>query len=268
VGNAAAIDYATLPAFAAATSTNSNSRSKQVQFMSPWNLRLAGTSLGDTALIGLPITRLGLDIDNQPRDPFKPYMGCDEALSHPLPVALTKFEVQAFDKDALIKWQTSSELNNKGFYLERSFDGLRFEAIAFYEGKGNTNTLTNYQHLDKDILMANSSIYYKLIQEDFDGTKRVLGVRLILSNEANQHLILVYPNPTSDYIWIKGPETASFEKIELYTLDGKLARNWDFLNLAAVTSILKLDVLGLSQGLYLLHMKIGNHVYVRKFNLK
>jgi hypothetical protein len=267
IGNASSTDYSTLAAFAAATNTNANSRSKQVQFVSPWNLRLAGTSLGDTALVGLPIPRLRLDIDNQLRDPFKPYMGCDEALSHPLPVVLTMFEVYALERDARIIWQTSSELNCNGYYLERSFDGVNFEAIAFYEGKGNTNTLTNYQHLDKDILMANSSIYYKLIQEDIDGTKRILGVRLILSNEVNQHLILVYPNPTSDYIWIKGPETASFEKIELYTLDGKLARNWDFLNLAAVTSILKLDVLGLSQGLYLLHMKIGNHNYVRKLNL-
>lgn len=268
VGNASSTDYPSLAAFASATNSNSNSRSKQVQFLGPWNLRLAGTSLGDTALVGLPIPRLRLDIDNQLRDPFKPYMGCDEALSHPLPVVLTMFEVYALERDARIIWQTSSELNCNGYYLERSFDGVNFEAIAFYQGKGNTNTLTNYQHLDKDILMANSSIYYKLIQEDFDGTKRVLGVRQILSNEVNQHLILVYPNPTSDYIWIKGPETASFEKIELYTLDGKLARNWDFLNSAAVTPILKLDVLGLNQGLYLLHMKMGNHVYVRKLNLK
>jgi hypothetical protein len=267
VGNAASIDYATLPAFAAATSTNSNSRSKQVQFMSPWNLRLAGTSLGDTALIGLPIPRLGFDIDNQPRDPFKPYMGCDEALSHPLPVALTKFEVQAFDKDALVKWQTSSELNNKGFYLERSFDGIRFEPIAFYKGKGNSSSLTNYQHIDKDILNANTALYYRLWQEDLDGTKTDLGTRLLKADEIENNSILIYPNPASEFVWIKAPKATSFDFIALYSLDGRLVRTWDTLTSAATAELLKLNVLGLNQGMYVLNFKMGGQVYARKLNL-
>lgn len=267
VGNASATDYASLAAFAAATNTNSNSRSKPVQFVSGSNLRLAGTSLGDTALAGLPIPRLGFDIDNQARDPFKPYMGCDEVLSHPLPVVLNMFEVQAFEMDALVKWQTSSEQNNKGFYLERSFDGLRFEPMAFYEGKGNSNSLTNYQHLDKDILNANTTLYYRLWQEDLDGTKTDLGIRVLKADEIENSSILIYPNPASEFVWIKAPKATSFDFIALYSLDGRLVRTWDTLTSAASAELLKLNVLGLNQGMYLLNIKIGGQVYSRKLNL-
>ena len=266
VGNAASIDYATLPAFAAATSTNSNSRSKQVQFMSSWNLRLAGTSLGDTALAGLPIPRLGFDIDNQPRDAFKPYMGCDEAIAHPLPVLLTKFELIAQDKDVLIKWQTSSELNNKGFYLERSIDGIRFEPITFYKGKGNSNSLLSYQHLDEEILKGNKVVYYRLLQEDFDGTKTDLGMRMIQTDEIESNLI-IYPNPASDAIWVKHHKVSEIDAIEIYDLAGKLVKIWPSINQDANTEAILIHVVGLNPGMYVLHIKMGNEVMIRKLNL-
>lgn len=268
VGNASATDYASLSAFASATNTNSNSRSKQVQFASPWNLRLAGTSLGDTALAALPITRLGLDIDNQPRDPFKPYMGCDEALSHPLPVVLTKFEVEAFDRDALVKWHTSSEQNNKGFYLERSFDGLRFEPIAFYKGKGNSSSLTNYQHIDKEILNTNSSIYYRLWQEDLDGTKTDLGIRLLKADEMENNSILIYPNPASGAVWVKPNETTAIDLIELYSMDGKLVQVLQPFKVGTASDAFQFNVLGLNQGIYMLSIQVGNTTYVRKMMIE
>ena len=265
VGNAAAIDYATLPAFAAATSTNSNSRSKQVQFTSAWNLRLAGTSLGDTALVCMPIPRLGFDIDHQPRDAFKPYMGCDEAISHPLPVSLTKYAVSNLGSDVLVKWQTATEINNKGFYLERSYDGVRFEPIAFFKGKGNSNSVISYQHLDKEILNANTRLYYTLWQVDFDGTKTNLGTRMVQA-DGIENAIQIYPNPASDAVWIKPGEGNTIDAIEIYTVTGKLVNIWTNLKQNTNNEAILLPVAGLNPGMYVLHIKMGNEVIVKKLN--
>jgi len=267
VGNASATDYVSLAAFAAATNTNSNSRSKPVQFVSGSNLRLAGTSLGDTALAALPIPSLGFDIDHQPRDPFKPYMGCDEALNHPLPVVMTKFEVSAIDKDALIQWQTSSEQNNKGFYLERSFDGVRFEPIAFYDGKGNSNRLTNYQHIDKDILHANTVLYYRLWQQDLDGRKTDLGIRMLQADDLENE-ILVYPNPASENIWIKASEEKVIDFIELHSIDGKLIKIWSRTLFGIGSAPMQIQVNGLNPGVYILQFKTENQILVKKIYIR
>jgi hypothetical protein len=266
VGNASATDYASLAAFATATNTNSNSRSKQVQFVSPWNLRLAGTSLGDTALVCMPIPRLGFDIDHQPRDAFKPYMGCDEAISHPLPVSLTKFALSTMGSDVLVKWQTSTEINNKGFYIERSYDGIRFEPITFYKGKGNSNSLTSYQHLDKDLLNANTRLYYKLWQVDFDGTKTDLGTRMVQA-DGIENTIQIYPNPASDAVWIKPGEANTIDAIEIYTLAGSLVKIWPSIKQDANKAAIQLPLAGLNPGMYLLHIKMGNEVIIKKLNL-
>ncbi len=269
VGNASATDYATLPAFASATNTNSNSKSKQVQFASPWNLRLAGTSLGDTALAGLPIPRMGFDIDNQARDPFKPYMGCDEVPSQPLPVKLMHFDALAQGVDVNITWKTSQEVNNNGFYLERSFDGLRFEPIAFYKGAINSQRPSIYNHVDKEILRDQHLVYYKLVQEDLNSNQSVLGIRLVQNNDLNNDGLVIFPNPANATVWIKPAVAGTLSKISLYSLDGKLLREWEQLGSEqTIAGATALNVMGLNQGIYLLNIQVGNITYVKKMVLE
>jgi hypothetical protein len=213
----------------------------------------------------MPIPRLGFDIDHQPRDAFKPYMGCDEAISHPLPVSLTKFALSNMGRDVLVTWQTATEINNKGFYLERSYDGVRFEPIAFYKGKGNSNSVISYQHLDKEILNANTRLYYTLWQVDFDGTKTDLGTRMVQA-DGIENAIQIYPNPASDAVWIKPGEGNVIDAIEIYTVTGKLVNIWTNLKQNTNNEAILLPVAGLNPGMYVLHIKMGNEVIVKKLN--
>lgn len=89
----------------------------------------------------------------------------------PLPVLLSEFNVTALNRDANLKWVTSSEVNNKGFAVERrallSSSYSDWKEIAFVNGKGTTNEQQTYTYSDKKL---NSGTYqYRLRQVDYNG---------------------------------------------------------------------------------------------------
>jgi hypothetical protein len=265
IGYAASTDYLTLPLFASATNTNAQSRSKSVSFFAPWNLRLAGSSIGDTALAGIPLSLVRTDIDNQFRDPFKPYMGCDENVANPLPVNLLSFKASKQEQDAFITWQTSQEINNKGFYLERSFDGLRFEPIAFYAGAIHSNASKFYHHTDKEVFLTAKQVYYRLIQEDLDGKQTDLGTRALASELSE--LISLYPNPSKDRFWIKGIEGLVPSYIKVYQASGLMLLSEVNYNVLSKIHSDGMYLGTLPKGIYLIEMMINDEIVFRKLSV-
>lgn len=88
--------------------------------------------------------------------------------NNPLPVELLSLDATPFQKTIKVRWATASELNNKGFYLQRSLDGVNFTSIQWIEGRGTTNNVNEYSYLDKDV-KSNVIYYYQLLQVDFNG---------------------------------------------------------------------------------------------------
>lgn len=85
-----------------------------------------------------------------------------------LPVELIDFYAETIKENAVkLAWQTATEINNEGFEIERSEDGIDFETIAFVAGNGNSNAIQNYSFIDEDL---NSGVYYyRLKQIDYNG---------------------------------------------------------------------------------------------------
>ncbi|GEM_PF-3669096 len=81
-------------------------------------------------------------------------------------VSITDFTVSIDGAEALLRWQTAYESNNAGFRLERSKDGLLWEAIAFVSG-ANKGEVTRYQFWDE--LSAQEPVYYRLQQVSANG---------------------------------------------------------------------------------------------------
>ncbi|MCG9881830.1 MAG: T9SS type A sorting domain-containing protein, partial [Bacteroidia bacterium] len=263
IGNVNATDYSSLGSFAIASNTNSNSRSKAIQFLSPWNLRLTGNSIGDTALAAMPISYLSTDKEMQLRDPFKPYMGCYEVFGSPLPVELLSFEALANELDVNLIWQTTFEQNNKGFYLERSTDNKLFEPITFVKSRGNSQVTSNYLFVDKRALYESPFWYYRLWQEDADGIKTNLGTRYISRANSQDESISIYPNPCREFVWIRHSESSTLEYIELYSTEGKLLKTWSDVN----TNITNIELHGLNQGIYTLRIKTKEGVFAKKLSI-
>lgn len=111
----------------------------------------------------------------------------------PVPVELVSFNVKTAGEKIILNWITASELNNKGFEVERSTDKNNFITIGFVEGKGTTTSTNSYSFIDTPGEPA--EYYYLLKQIDFDGTlsySNIVSTQYIIAEfELHQN----YPNP-------------------------------------------------------------------------
>jgi hypothetical protein len=87
-----------------------------------------------------------------------------------LPIKLSSFNVDCgFSNEVNISWETSTEINNDFFTIERSLNGTDFKDIGIIYGAGNSNVNLAYSFTDYRIEEFNSkTIYYRLKQTDFD----------------------------------------------------------------------------------------------------
>ena len=86
-----------------------------------------------------------------------------------VPVELTSFTGAVVGNDVQLKWATATELNNRGFEIQRSISGSAFATIAFVEGYGTTTQQKQYTFTDRNVT-AGVEHSYRLKQIDFDGT--------------------------------------------------------------------------------------------------
>lgn len=118
-----------------------------------------------------------------------------------LPVTLASFNGRRQDNINILDWTTTMELNNKGFEIQRSSDGIHYNIIGFIESLpplGNSNELLNYNFSDN--APATDKNYYRLRQVDIDGKYEFSKIILIRSDEIALLKINAYPNPTTSVL--------------------------------------------------------------------
>jgi hypothetical protein len=141
-----------------------------------------------------------------------------------VPVEMLTFTASVNSSEVRLLWSTASELNNRGFEIERSVnDQNNFATIGFVEGKGNSAEINYYSFIDEPQLSGVNQIYYRLKQVDFDGTfsySKVVNVTYDVPAEFV--LSQNYPNPfnpstTINYFVPK----ESFVSIKVYDFLGR-----------------------------------------------
>jgi len=162
-----------------------------------------------------------------------------------LPVKLIRFTANQEAETAVLRWETSSELNNKAFVIERSTDGVLFAAIGQVKGNGTTNLTSLYSFTDRQ--PQHGSNYYRLRQTDIDGRSEYSEVRVVKFNPAAEALINIYPNPATNRITI-GQTRQPINKITLVDLSGSRVLEQQG---AAPNLILPAS---LPNGLYIVHV--------------
>lgn len=131
-------------------------------------------------------------------------------ITSPLPIELVKLEGSCSAGNALIRWTTATETNNHFFTIEKSADGISFEAIATVNGAGNSSSLLNYSYTDNTGLSTGS--YYRLKQTDNNGQSRSFPIIYIspcadpnsgievYNQGANEFTLLIDGNVSGDYL--------------------------------------------------------------------
>ena len=143
-------------------------------------------------------------------------------LTNPLPITLTVFNGKAIGYDALLSWTTASELNSKGFELERSIDGKQFEFVTFVKSAGNSHIKNSYNYSDVNALNLNNTIYYRLKMVDMDGEFEYSTVVKVSANTLTEDVVAVYPNPFNNNCNVSITSTKDgAATIEVYDLQGR-----------------------------------------------
>ncbi len=114
-----------------------------------------------------------------------------------LPVVLLNFEGSLVNNEVELSWSTASEINNEGFFIERSYDANSFSSIGFVDGHGSSSEVQNYIYVDP---FVHSGSYYRLKQVDFDGAFKHLPPVYISGISDMDTPVTIYPNPSQGAI--------------------------------------------------------------------
>lgn len=185
-----------------------------------------------------------------------------------LPVELASFETVQEKNGILVSWSTASELNNFGFEIEKSYDGVTFTADAFVNGKGTSTELTKYSHFME--LAKNGSVSIRLKQIDFDGSVSYSRVETVEFDLLPSKVILYdnYPNPfnPSTTISYALPE-ATEVTLSVYSALGELVKVLDSGIKSAGNHKLEFDASDLPSGVYLLNLNSSSANSSKKISL-
>jgi len=168
-----------------------------------------------------------------------------------IPVELTSFTGSFVGKDVKLNWATATELNNKGFEIQRSSNKAEFKTIAFIDGKGTATQQNQYSYVDRN-LQPRTEYSYRLKQIDFDGTYSYssvinLGVSLPSVIVLDQN----YPNPFNPVTKISfALPFKSKVSLDIYNLLGQKVMTLAEGELEEGTHSYDVNASGLSSGIY------------------
>lgn len=122
---------------------------------------------------------------------------------YPLPVELISFTSHLNSRSVNLNWSTSSEINNSGYDIERTFNSDNWSKIGFVNGNGNSNSPNDYTFTDKDLTPGNYK--YRLKQIDYNGNFAYhdLENEIYIGNPDKFDLSQNYPNPFNPKTIIK-----------------------------------------------------------------
>lgn len=190
----------------------------------------------------------------------------EEALSFfecteiPLPIKLSKFDVEVSEEDVIVNWRTESEIDNDFFDIEQSIDGINFESVATIDGAGDSNDPIDYTFTLRNALENHpEGLFYRLRQTDFDGTTSYSWVVFTGSNSAFQSENLkIFPNPASDLINLTYP---NIRDVKIFNTTGQLVNEAIYDGRESIS----MDVSGLEPGLYIVtvNSEIREKIFIR-----
>lgn len=193
------------------------------------------------------------DPGNPIADDYTPSVtGC--AIAIPLPIELVNFEA-APGKDAInLRWQTAKEENFKGFEIERSRDGLKFDKVASVSGKGNQKGA--FYQFDDVAVVKGTNYYYRLKMVDRDGRYEYSAIRSAILPTSNVNVV-IYPNPSNGNVNLDFVlEESASAIIDVYDMSGRSVLRKEF-DAHKDRNMISLDLLDQPSGIYSVKININ-----------
>ncbi len=167
-----------------------------------------------------------------------------------LPVQLSSFIVEKSSNGVNLSWQTSTEIANKGFEIQRSIDGLNnWTDVAFIAGAGNTNEKQSYSY--NDLLPLKGNNYYRLKQINFDGQATYSSIRTVRFAQLSG--LSLYPTLAQSNITVEvGSADILNTIISVYDGQGRMVQQERL-----ISQKQQINISNLQKGMYLLKLQNG-----------
>ncbi|MFH1861184.1 MAG: C25 family cysteine peptidase [bacterium] len=143
------------------------------------------------------------------------------------PITLTSFSAAVNGNDVEIGWNTTSEINCYGWYVERSQDGVIFDVISeLILGHGSSSETHQYSFVDQ-LAIAGRTYNYRLKQVDNGGVftySDPITITFSRSDVSTYRLAQNYPNPFNPITTLTFdlPE-ATAVTLKIYDATGRLS---------------------------------------------
>ena len=176
-----------------------------------------------------------------------------------LPVNLLKFQAEkTSEQNVILRWQVNTEVELKGYEVERSTDGIHFITIGYLDSKG----YTGYNFSDKN--PANGNNYYRLKMLDKNGQFKYSDIKLLHFGNALKNTVRMFPNPAFGQTTIIYGGEHGAGRIEIINAIGVLVKR-----VAVSQSAMQvLDLSYLSSGAYVVKIVSEDGVSLQKLILR
>jgi len=179
-----------------------------------------------------------------------------------LPVTLTAFTAHKISggpegESALLSWATTMETNSNRFEIQHSLKGKAWETVGTVQSNGESSIQRKYNFTHSSPVRGQN--LYRLKMVDNDETfelSRIIG----LTFDGLAGNIAVYPNPTTDKLFIQNEDLAQVKQVVIINQSGNSVYKSN-----AVSSN-GINVTNLASGTYILNItKVDGTINNRKF---
>ncbi len=184
-----------------------------------------------------------------------------------LPVELTSFTAVSAKGKVVLNWATATEMNNRGFEVQRKTDGAgEWAVVGFVNGRGTATTSNSYSYTDE--FSGSGVVYYRLRQVDFDGQSAYSEAIEVSATPATFTLEQNFPNPfnPTTTISFEMPE-AGFVTLKVMNLLGEEVATLISETRAAGRHTIDFNASNLSSGVYLYTVSSGIYTATKKLTL-
>lgn len=180
-------------------------------------------------------------------------------LAHPVEIA--QFTAREYDGGVELSWNTTREINNRHFVVERSLTGSNWQPVDTVAATAPNGEGAAYRSFDGTVLPG--YWHYRLHQSGLDSTEQYSAVQSVLVlSPKSWFRLLWFILGRQLYLYMDAPESGP-ASIQLIDMQG-IIKYQTRLTFYRGMNFRSVDVGNMASGIYLLRVQCGNKVEVKK----
>ena len=163
----------------------------------------------------------------------------------PLPVIFTSFNAARSNDKVNLTWETSSEVNNRGFNVQRNVNGVWKNVGFVFSRAENGNSGSTLSYSFPEVNTEKGISQYRIEQVDMDGRAKYTDIRSVRGLGEVSTKMSLFPNPTANgKVNLLFENTESKREVIVSDISGRIVKQIK----GVVSNSLVID--NLSEGVY------------------